>query len=95
MLKVGATCIAEMASEQLLKKVIDSTPVPCHEVPDDQKEFERRIRITQNILGIICPPAGRAMVLLEYGPIVAAEGVKNAWESDAAKCLGRWIRNRF
>lgn len=73
MLSAGIEFASESAAEYLLKQAVGDSSKRHEQLSNEDQQFERRIRIAQRVLGMICPPAGRAMLLLEYGPIIAAD----------------------
>lgn len=95
MLRAGIQFATEATVEYLLQSAAEARYAEHHAISDEQKEFNRRIQIAQNVLGIVCPPAGRAMVALEYGPIIVADGIKKVWDSDIAKCLGDRLKRKL
>lgn len=95
MFKEGMKLIAETAAEHLLATAANAHHDEIEIKTEEQKQFDRRVKIAQNVLGMVCPPAGRAMYVLEHGSVVAAESIQKVWSSDAVKCLGGWVKRRF
>lgn len=75
MLKAGLKFAGEMAMGHALKKAAGVEQMP-DDRSEEQKVFDQKMRMAQNVLGMMCPPAGRAMMILEYGPVIAAKAIQ-------------------
>ncbi len=67
----------EFAGEVIIQKVADSIrdDEPREDRTPEQSEFDRNIKIAKTVLSIVNPPAGRALFLLENGPVIVADAI--------------------
>jgi hypothetical protein len=79
MWKEGFKFAGKLVADQVVKKMKDDVE-PQDERTDEQKRFDRRMKIAKTAVGFIYPPLGRAIFVLETAPVVTKYVIKKVGE---------------
>jgi hypothetical protein len=79
MWKEGLKFAGKLVAGEVVKKM-KSEVEPEDDRSEEQKRFDRRIKLAKVAIGFIYPPAGKAIMVLETAPVVTKYVIKKVGE---------------